>query len=125
MQPTALRRIDAITKKPNSTFLKNKHPICRTVQLCRISITCCVSCYVYKCTTEKGPFKICLDHFFVGLFPQKPNSAFSVGIESINKDPVRQYVLLHNKEYLFIPMGPDKERLYKKGLLNIIYSYYG
>ena len=29
---TALRRIDAITKKPNSIFLK--HPICRTVQLC-------------------------------------------------------------------------------------------
>ena len=62
MHHTALRRIDAITKKLNSIFFK--HPSCRTVQLCRISIIC-VSCCIYKCRTEKGKF-ICIHYFSVG-----------------------------------------------------------
>ena len=70
MQRTALRRIDAITKRSRIQLFFKKHPICRTVQLCRISITC-VSCYIYKCRTEKGLFKICLDHFSVGQFVHK------------------------------------------------------
>ena len=50
-------------------FFENIHPICRTVQLCRISIIC-VSCYIYKCITEKGLF-IYIPHFSVGRFVDK------------------------------------------------------
>ena len=60
MHHTALRRIDAITMKPNSTFfcLKKKHHICRTVQTVSNFHNLCIMLYIENVERKKGLFHI-------------------------------------------------------------------